>query len=362
MTREQKNKKKCIGVGSIGLGSISRGVHLPGIARSEDFKLVALCDIDPKALKAAQEQYNIPDSHCFTDYRDLINCPDVDAVDIATPNDCHFEIAYASAEAGKPYALEKPITMTKEEADKLAEITKAKDLKSMVCFSYRFKPAARYVKDIIDRGLIGDIYHVNMQYLQAGGIDTDRPLTWRYIRNRAGSGALGDLGSHGIDLVRFVTGKEYKKVIGHADTFVKERKVPGSDTVGKVDVDDFCNYMAEMEGQTSASFQITRFAYGRGNYQRMEIYGSKGAIVYHLDATPNTDEIEVCIGEVSREAQLFTKLPVPHKFKADQMQSFADIINGKDDGLAATIFDGQKNQHVLDAIIESVDKGEWVTL
>jgi predicted dehydrogenase len=361
MSMEQKSRR--IGIGSVGLGNISKGVHLPGIERSPDLKLVALCDIDPKALKEAQEKYNIPDSHCFTNYQDLINCPDVEAVDISTPNDSHFEIANAAAMAGKPYALEKPITMTREEADKLADITREKGLKNMVCFSYRFIPAVRYMKDIIDRGLIGDIYHVSMQYFQAWGLpDANVPLVWRYIKDRTGSGALGDLGSHGIDLVRFVTGKEYKKVIGHADTFVHERKIPGSDETGKVDVDDYCNYMAEMDGRTSVNFQITRFAYGRGNYQRMEIYGSKGAMVYHLDATPNTNEIEVCMGEVNREARVFTKLPIPDKFKADQMQSFADILKDKGDGLAATIFDGQMNQHVLDSILESVEKGEWVTL
>lgn len=91
-----------IRVGTIGLGGISRGVHLPGIESSKDLKLIALCDIDPKALKTVQEKYNIPDSHCFTNYQDLINCPDVDAVDISTPNDSHFEIAYAAAKADKP--------------------------------------------------------------------------------------------------------------------------------------------------------------------------------------------------------------------------------------------------------------------
>ena len=127
----------------------------------------------------------------------------------------------------------------------------------MVCFSYRFIPAVRYMKDIIDRGLIGDIYHVSMQYFQAWGLpDANVPLVWRYIKDRTGSGALGDLGSHGIDLVRFVTGKEYKKVIGHADTFVHERKIPGSDETGKVDVDDYCNYMAEMDGRTSVNFRL----------------------------------------------------------------------------------------------------------
>lgn len=128
----------CIRVGSVGIGGISRHVHLPGIERSPDLKLVAVCDIDPEALRYAQEKYGIDEAHCFTDYHDLINCPDVDAVDISTPNDVHYEVALAAAEAGKPYAVEKPIVMTGEQADHLAQVTKERGVKSMVCFSYRF--------------------------------------------------------------------------------------------------------------------------------------------------------------------------------------------------------------------------------
>ena len=112
-----------IRVGSVGIGGISRGVHLPGIAKSPDLQLVAVCDIDPEALRYARETYGIDEAHCFTDYHDLINCPDVEAVDICTSNDAHFEIAMAAVEAGKPYDLEKPITMTAEQADTLAKAT-----------------------------------------------------------------------------------------------------------------------------------------------------------------------------------------------------------------------------------------------
>lgn len=352
-----------IRVGSVGIGGISNGVHLPGILKSPDLELVAVCDINPERLKAAQEKYGIDDAHAFLDYHDLINCPDVDAVDISTSNDAHFEIAMAAVEAGKPYALEKPITLTSEEADILAAKTKEKNVKNMVCFSYRFKAAARYAKDLIAQGVIGHVYHVDMQYFQAWGLPrANTPLVWRFVQEKTGSGALGDLGCHALDLVRFVTGKEYTKLVGHTGTYVKERKLLDGDGMGKVDVDDFSNYMAEMGEDTSCSFQITRFAYGRGNYQRMEIYGEKGAIVYSLDVEPGVDEIEVCIGDTYASANTYTKLPIPDKYKVDQMQSFADIINDKADGMAATIFDGQVNQHAVDAVIESAAEGKWVTL
>ena len=333
--------EKVIRVGSVGLGGIWTGVHEPGIRRSPNLELVAICDIDEEKLQAAGEKYGIPPERRFTDYHALINCPDVEAVDICTSNDAHFEIAMAAVEAGKPYDLEKPITMTAEQADTLAKATEEKGLKNMVCFSYRFKAAARYAKDLIAQGKIGHVYHVDMQYFQAWGLPrVDRPLVWR-----------------------FVTGKEYTRVVGHTGTYVHERKLLPKDGegTGKVDVDDFCNYMVDMEDGISASFQITRFGFGRGNYQRMEIYGSEGAIVYSLDAQGSgVDEIEVCSGDINADAHVFSKLPIPERYYVDQMQSFADILNGVGDGLAATIQDGQANQHVVDAIIKSAEEGTWL--
>ena len=114
------SEKKVYRIDSVGLGGIWNGVHAPGIERSPDLKLVAVCDIDEEKLRAAGEKYGIDEAHRFTDYRDLIRCPDVDAVDICTPNDMHFEIAMAVVEAGKPFDLEKPITMTAAQADVLA--------------------------------------------------------------------------------------------------------------------------------------------------------------------------------------------------------------------------------------------------
>ncbi len=105
-----------IRVGSVGLGNISKGVHIPGIQASPDLELTAICDIDPKVLKERAEMYGVPEDHCFTDYRELIDCPDVDAVDISVPNHVHAKIAEYAARAGKPYALEKPVTMDREEA------------------------------------------------------------------------------------------------------------------------------------------------------------------------------------------------------------------------------------------------------
>lgn len=353
-----------IRIGSVGIGGISRHVHLPGIERSPDLELVAVCDIDPEALRYARERYGIDEAHCFTDYRDLIACPDVDAVDISTPNHLHCAIALCAARAGKPYAVEKPLGLNEAETAELAAATAESGVKSMVCFSYRFKASARYARDLIARGLLGELYHVDAQYYQAWGLPhCNTKLVWRFEKQYTGSGALGDLGSHALDLVRFVTGQEYTRVLAHAGTFIGARERLDGSGMGRVDVDDFANYMAELSGGAAATFRITRFGYGRGNYQTIEVYGSRGALVYKLDhAAPDTDEIEICIGEASAEAHVFTKLPIPDKYKVDQMQSFADLLLGKGDGLAAEVQDGDKNQRMMDAVLRAAESGRWEAL
>lgn len=163
-------ENQVIRIGSVGVGGIWSGVHEPGIRKSPNLELVAICDIDREKLDAVGEKYGIPAERRFTDYHDLIRCPDVDAVDICTSNDAHFEIAMAAIEAGKPYDLEKPITMTAAQAKQLAQATRVKALPNMVCFSYRFKAAARYARELIASGKIGRVYHVDMQYFQAWGL------------------------------------------------------------------------------------------------------------------------------------------------------------------------------------------------
>ncbi len=349
-----------IRIGSIGLGNISTGVHIPGIKASPDLVLTAICDADPEKLRQRGEQYGIDEEHRFTDYRDLIASPEIDAVDISTPNVSHYEIAMTAVAAGKPYGVEKPITMTAEEADSLAAATDRAGVKSMVYFSYRYKAAARMARDILLSGRLGKVHHVNMQYYQGWGLaDVDCPLVWRFVRSYAASGALGDLGCHGLDLVSFVTGADYEAIAAHLDTILPERRLSDGSGYGKVDVDDFSNMLCKMTGGISASFQISRFAYGRGNYQRMEIYCEHGGLVYHLDRIPGVDELAMADKE---SGGAYVDQVIPEKYHVSQMQAFADLLLGRDDGENASIRDGERNAHVLDAILLSAKNGSWVKL
>jgi len=350
-----------IRMGIIGLGGISRA-HIEGILNSPDGELVAICDIREEILREKGEEYGIPESHRFTNYIELLQCSDVDAVSICTPNKSHYQITKDVIKYGKPFVLEKPVTLSYQQALELKDLANRNKIPNMIAFSYRFKAAARYAKWIIEQGYLGRIFHIYVQYFQSWAIDENQPLVWRFLKEYSGSGALGDLGSHMIDLARFLVG-EFEKVCGHAGTFIKKRKKINSDEYGEVDVDDYCHFMAELEGGIIGNFCITRNAYGRGNYQRVEVYGSKGGLVYKLDEKGNqVDTIEVCIGDLYGQVRDYHEIPVPPRFKADQMQSFFDIVNGKGDGLAATIDDGCINQYILDCILESVKLGKWIPL
>lgn len=350
-----------IRMGIIGLGGISN-THIEGILSSANAELVALCDINRDVLQEKAEKYKISSSHCFLKHTDLLECPDVDAVSICTPNSSHFEIAADVIRYKKPLALEKPITLNIEEATQLKALAEEAGVPNMICFSYRFKAAARYAKWLISNGHLGKIHHVYVQYLQSWGKSENLSLEWRFVEKISGSGAHGDLGSHMLDMTRFLIG-DFVKVCGQAGTIITKRKKLNSEEYGNVDVDDYCNYMAELEGGIPATFNITRFAYGRGNYQKIEIYGSKGGLVYTLDEDGTmVDTLHLCLGELYDQAKAYHQLPIPDQFKSNQMQSFFDILQGKGDGLAATLEDGYMNQKLLDAIKESFKTEKWVYL
>jgi len=132
--------------------------------------------------------------------------------------------------------------------------------------------------------------------------------------------------------------------------------------MGDSDVDDYCNVLARMSGGVSATFHFSRYAYGRGNFQRMEVYGDGGSLVYKLDETPGMNELEICIGEPMGSLHAFANVPVPQSYASDQLQSFADVVNGVGDGLAATMADGLANQRLLDAILKSAATGRRVAI
>ena len=351
---------KKIRMGVIGVGSIS-GVHIKGIKNSPDAELAAICDIDEGMLKNKGDKHGVPKNHRFKSHLDLLKCPDVDAVSICTPNVFHFPIAADAVRYNKPFALEKPVTMVYEEAVKLQEMAAEKAIPNIVCFSYRFKSAVRFARDLIRTGQLGEIVHFYGKYVSGKGMN--QPLVWRYQKNMTGYGVLGDRGSHLIDLARFLVG-DMTKLSSHAGTIIHKRKLTTGDGYGESAVDDYCDILGELEGGASAVLSVSRFVFARDNYQRIEISGSKGGLIYMLDDGDEgiSEGIKVCIGEVYEKSGSYKQIRVPKQYDSDQMQSFFDLINGRGSELTPTIADGVINQRVLDAAAESFENEKWVHL
>ncbi|MEK3882934.1 Gfo/Idh/MocA family oxidoreductase [Paenibacillus sp. PL2-23] len=344
---------KKLRIGVIGLGGIAN-YHIWGIQESPDAELWAICDVNVTALADRGELLGIPQERRYVRHEDLLQDSEVDAVMIGTPNFNHFQVAFDAIKHGKPFALEKPIALHTREAIVLRDELRKAPIPHMVCFSYRYKAAARYARELIREGKLGRIHHVYSQYLQSWAINENLPLVWRFSKELSGSGALGDLGSHILDLHRFLIG-ETDSVIAHADTIIRERELLSGEGRGEVDVDDFCHVLARMEGGVSSTMQISRFAHGRGNFQTIEIYGSLGSLIYSLE---ETDTLQVNLAE---EEGGFRAVDIPEACKAEQMQSFFNLLLGRGDGLDASIEDGYINQRTLDAIIESVEQGRWMS-
>ena len=345
-------------IGIIGLGNIAMGKHIPQLQKIADCKITAICDTNERKLKSIGDRLNIPEEYRFTDYNDLINCPEVDAVEVCTPNYLHVPMAVAAVKAGKPVNVEKPLSVdlasTKPLADALAET----EVPNMMCFSYRFCPAVRYAKWIMDNGLLGDIVNIDVAYLKNSAFFEGRRLEWRFIKEKAGTGVLGDLGVHLIDLAELLAG-DIKAVSGTTDIVVKQRQKEESDEWAPVETDDYAAFLADMASGAKANFMITRCAIGQQNTIKFDVYGTKGVLSFDLN---HPDVLGVCIGEVDRMSESIHTVKVPKKFFIEQEQMFINMLNSKECELLPTIKDGLHSQRVLDAIVESAEKRCWVEI
>ncbi|GAA1908231.1 Gfo/Idh/MocA family oxidoreductase [Arthrobacter gandavensis] len=227
-----------------------------------------------------------------TDWRAAVARDDIDVIDIVTPGASHAKIAIAALEAGKHVLCEKPLANTLEEAEAMAAAAERADGMAMVGFTYRRVPAASFARDLVQSGAIGEIRQVRAVYLQDWLVDPDAPLTWRLQKDAAGSGALGDLGAHAVDLAQFITGQKITSVSGTLNTFVHERPLlgeasglagTGTEERGPVTVDDLALFNSRFDGGAMGSFEATRMSTGRKNALRVEVAGSRGAVSFDLE-------------------------------------------------------------------------------
>ena len=343
-------------VGIIGLGGISRK-HINELVKINECEITAICDINREALNKVRDRLKLDDEHCFTNYKDLIDSSMVEVVEICTPNYLHIPMATYAVKAGKPINIEKPLSVNLANAIPLKKLLEEKPIANMMCFSYRFYPAVRFAKWILQKNMIGNIISVNVEYLKSSAFIEKRRLDWRFVKKYAGSGVIGDLGVHLIDMAEFLCGKIHN-VTAVSGIVVKKRKRLESEEYANVETEDYCNFLAEIGDGATASFVISRCAIGNQNTVKYDIFGTEGVISFNLN---NPDSLFVCIGEVDKKANGLHLINVPDEFKITQEQTFVDMVTGKECAYLPTVKDGLRAQKILDALLESAEKKCWVS-
>lgn len=321
-----------------------------------------------------------------TDWSKVVENPEIDVIDISTPGNLHAEIAIAAAKAGKAVFCEKPIGNTLEEAERMAAAVKEAGVPNAVFHNYRKAPAATLVKNMIEAGKLGTIYHFRAVYLQDWIADPSFPLVWRLQKEIAGSGTHGDINAHIIDMARYLIG-EFDEVCGLLHTFVKQRPIAGEiddrlgaaagDRMGEVTVDDAAMFLAKFKNGALGTFEASRFAVGRKNHHRWEINGSKGSVVWDLEKMNelqyynDRDEegekgfrlIQVTEGVHPYAGHYWPAghiIGYEHTFINLLADAFTNLANGKP--ISPDMNDGLLNQRVLDAVERSSETKSWIKL
>lgn len=389
-------QKDSVNIALIGAGFMGR-THSNGWGQVSRFFKVPLKPIMHTAFALPEENPQAMAKwgwqNFSTDWQKTVASPDIDLVDIVTPNFMHAPPAKAAIAAGKHVACEKPIAGTLAEAREMAEAAKKAKVKSFVWYNYRRCPAVAMAHKLVKQGAIGEIRHVRAFYLQDWA-DENVPLVWRFDKKLAGSGAHGDLNAHIIDMTRFVTGQEITHIVGAiAETFIKERTLMAGTAAGgiaagiksgggkgKVTVDDTVLFLARFSGGAVASFEAARQATGNQNRNGWEINGSKGALRFDFE---DMNRLHFYDATRPREVQGWTNIMCTHGGShpyvenwwpdahilgyehgfTNQAYDILRVISGQDPTVPIPDFqDAYQTQRVLEAVLLCADKKEPVKL
>lgn len=341
-------------------------------------------DVTDGAAEEARRRYGFEEAS--SDWRAVVDRADIDVVDICTPNHMHAEIAIAAAKAGKHIICEKPLARTVEEAREMRDAVRAAGVIHMVAFNYRRTPAVALAKKYIEEGRIGRILNFRGTYLQDWSADPDSPLSWRFQKKIAGSGSVGDIGTHVVDLAHYLVGP-IAEVIALTSTYNKTRPLQqgGIDKLGaaekakdaergEVDVDDEVVSMLKFEDGAIGSLEATRNAYGRNNFITLEIHGTKGSIHFNYE---RRDELQVMFADDPADARGFRTVytgpahpygdglwPIPglgigySETKIVECHDFFSAI-AKNRQPSPNFEDGLLTELVADALIRSGETATW---
>lgn len=346
-----------------------------------------IADFDEGRVKEAAIRFGF--EKYTTNWKEIIEDKDIDIVDISTPNDSHAEIAIAAANAGKNIYCEKPIARNAEEAKSMFDAVKKAGVVNTLAFNYRRTPAVALAKKFIDEGAIGKIINFRGTYLQDWSADPSSPLSWRFQKKVAGSGSLGDIATHVIDMARYLAG-EFAEVNAVMKTYIKERPVQ-EDTIDKlgtvkadkgksvkkaaVDVDDEVSFMIKFSSGAVGSIEATRNAWGRNNFITLEIHGDKGSIYFNYE---RRDELKVFFASDPGDRRGFRTIytgpahpygeglwPIPalgigfSEIKITECYNFIKAIVENTEA-SPNFEDGYRIAVICDSIIKSAENKEWV--
>ena len=339
-------------------------------------RMKVLCGRDAKDVARAAKDLGWEE--WATDWREVVKRKDIDLVDVSTPGDSHAEIAIAAARAGKAVLCEKPLANTLREAEAMLKAVQKAGVVHMVCHNYRRIPAVMLAKKLIEAGEIGTVHHFRGTYLQDWILDPELPLLWRFQKEKAGSGALGDIASHSLDLGRYLVG-EIVEVSGALETFIKTRPLLDNPKKrGRVTVDDASAALVRFASGATGTIEGSRMAAGRKNYNRFEVNGSKGSIAFDLE---RMNELEVYFSADPGPVQGFRRIlvtdPNSHPYirawwppghiigyEHTFTHTVYDLLEGMAKGQSPrpNFEDGVANQRVLDAWEKSALSKRWVTV
>ncbi len=377
-------------IGMIGYGFMGR-THSNAYKRLNDFfpvehrpVLKAVCARDPKKAQAFADIWGY--ERVETDWRKVVNAPDIDLIDIGSPNDTHFEIAIAAAKAGKMVLCEKPLAMDVKQAELMVKAVEKAKVPNMVWFNYRRVPAIALAKQIVDEGRIGRPFHYRATYLQDWTIAEDVPQggagLWRLDSKVAGSGVTGDLLAHSIDTAMWINGA-ITRVVAKTETFVKKRKHQVSGKMESVGIDDACMFLAEFANGSMGTFESTRYARGRKNFNTFELNGADGSVYFDLEEPEYLQYFEYMQKQSGKKTEshltgwrkIHTTNPehpymkhywVPGTcigYEHTFLNALADFVAGVESGkpVQPDFRNALQTQKVCDAVIKSAKTSKWVT-
>ena len=374
--------KKPLNIGMVGYGFMGRA-HSNAYRRVGNFfdldyqpVLKAACGRNRKAVKAFADQWGYESTE--TDWKELVKRDDIDAIDICVPNDLHADIAVAAAKAGKMVLCEKPIARTTREGERMVRAVERAGVASLVWYNYRWIPAVTLIKQVVDSGRLGKIFHYRANFLQDWTISPDVPQggagTWRLDVEAAGSGVTGDLLAHCIDTAMWINGP-IRDLSAMTETFVKKRKDAGTGKMKDVGIDDAAAVMAHFKNGSLGLFESTRYARGHKALYTLEINGEHGSFMWDLH-----DLNRVAWFDHSVEGQLrgWTSILVtdgehPYLgkwwvpgltigYEHSFVHAIADFLEGLQTGKPAspTFAEALETTRVCDAIIKSGKSGRWL--